>query len=145
MAPLCPVCDGPVPSSNRRYCSRGCQFAGMQQLQIEAWLAGDFNPPHAGEGRIPDDIKRWWLTTYGEQCMNCGWTKRREVDGRIPLTWDHVDGDCSNNRRENLRLLCPNCHALTSTYGSLNKVSRRKRWGIHNGRATSSYAVATEP
>ena len=36
MAPLCPVCDGPVPSSNRRYCSRGCQFAGMQQLQMAA-------------------------------------------------------------------------------------------------------------
>ena len=140
--PLCPVCDGPVPASNRRYCSRDCQFAGTQQLQIDAWLGGHFNPPHAGEGRIPDYIKRWWLNTFGEQCVGCGWAKRREADGRIPLTWDHVDGDCSNNRRENLRLLCPNCHALTSTYGSLNKVSRRKRWGLHNGRTSNSIAAA---
>lgn len=42
--------------------------------------------------------------------------------------------DCSNNRRGNLRLLCPSCHALTDTYGSFNKESRRKRWGLHNGR-----------
>jgi hypothetical protein len=124
-----------VPPSNRRYCSQGCQFAGTQQRQIEAWLAGDSNPPHAGEGRIPDYLKRWWLATYGEKCGQCGWAVRRRADGRIPLTWDHVDGDCSNNRFGNIRLLCPNCHALTDTYGSLNKSSRRKRWGLHNGRA----------
>jgi hypothetical protein len=35
----------------------------------------------------------------------CGWRGRRPKDGRIPRTWDHIDGDCSNNRFENLRLL----------------------------------------
>jgi len=56
------------------------------------------------------------------------------------LTWDHVDGDCSNSRRENLRLVCPNCHALTDTYGSLNyQNSRRKRWGLHNWRTKRPY------
>jgi hypothetical protein len=29
---------------------------------------------------------------------------------------DHVNGDRSDDRRENLRLLCPNCHAITSTW-----------------------------
>ena len=51
------------------------------------------------------------------------------MDGRIPLTWDHMDGDCTNNRRQNLRLLCPKCQALTDTYGSLNVRSRRTRLG----------------
>lgn len=37
-----------------------------------------------------------------------------------PLTLhvDHVDGDWSNNKIENLRFLCPNCHSQTSTFGS---------------------------
>jgi hypothetical protein len=108
----------------RRY--RAAAHRGMDQRQ--------YNPPHAGEGRVPAYIKRWWLATYGERCFQCGWAVRRTADGRVPLTWDHVDGDCSNNRRDNLRLLCPNRHALTDTYGSLNKVSRRRRWGFrHQG------------
>ena len=129
VAPPCVVCGAAVPQSNRRYCSHECYFADSEQRLIDSWLAGEFNPPHAGEGRIPEYIKRWWLATHRERCFICGWAERRKADGRIPLTWDHVDGDCSNNRFGNLRLLCPNCHALTDTYGSLNKTSRRKRWG----------------
>lgn len=35
---------------------------------------------------------------------------------KISLHLDHINGDRTNNRIENLRLLCPNCHSLTSTY-----------------------------
>lgn len=114
----CVVCKEPVPQHNRRYCSNTCQKVDTQERWVAAWLAGEFNPPHGGEGRVPEYIKRWWFATFGEQCLECGWAKRRRIDGRIPLTWDHIDGDCSNNRRVNLRLLCPSCHALTDTYGS---------------------------
>lgn len=34
----------------------------------------------------------------------------------ILLELEHIDGDKSNNQLENLTLLCPNCHALTSTW-----------------------------
>ena len=39
----------------------------------------------------------------------------------------HIDGDCTNNKMENLQLLCPNCHSLTSNFGSLNKNSKRSQ------------------
>ena len=38
----------------------------------------------------------------------------------IPLELDHIDGDKGNNSKENSRLLCPNCHALTPTYKGKN-------------------------
>lgn len=39
----------------------------------------------------------------------------------IPLELDHVDGDSSNEVKENVRLLCPNCHAQTPTYKARNR------------------------
>ncbi len=42
----------------------------------------------------------------------------------MPLELDHVNGDPTDNRLENLRILCPNCHALTDNYRGRN-IGRR--------------------
>lgn len=60
---------------------------------------------------------------FEARCCACG---RYEWMGRrIPLELDHVDGDRSNNLLDNLRLLCPNCHALTPTYRGRNVATHR--------------------
>lgn len=53
-------------------------------------------------------------------CEICSWAKV-SVDGRIPLELDHINGDRHDNRIENLRILCPNCHSLQSTHRGKNK------------------------
>lgn len=53
-------------------------------------------------------------------CELCGWCQQ-SVDGRIPVELDHINGDHSDNRLENLRILCPNCHSLQSTHRGKNK------------------------
>lgn len=39
---------------------------------------------------------------------------------------DHIDGDSTNHKLENLRMLCPNCHSQTETYASRNREKYRK-------------------
>lgn len=58
------------------------------------------------------------------KCEECGWAQTSE-DGRIPIELDHINGDRYDNRLENLRILCPNCHSLKPTHRGRNKATRR--------------------
>lgn len=54
------------------------------------------------------------------ECELCGWSQKAS-DGRIPVELDHINGDRYDNRLENLRILCPNCHSLQATHRGKNK------------------------
>ena len=67
------------------------------------------------------------LRTYVEayevipyRCSSCGCDGNWN-GGTIKLQLDHINGDNTDNRRENLRYLCPNCHSMTETFGGRNK------------------------
>jgi hypothetical protein len=59
-------------------------------------------------------MKTILIRERGHKCENC---QLEKWQGQlIPLELDHVSGDRTNNTKENLRLLCCNCHALTPTW-----------------------------
>lgn len=62
------------------------------------------------------------------RCAICGCV---EWQGRtLSLELDHINGINNDNRIENLRFLCPNCHSQTTTYGSRNQQKNDSEYEI---------------
>ncbi|MEU5805782.1 HNH endonuclease signature motif containing protein [Streptomyces sp. NPDC047718] len=76
--------------------------------------------------RVQSEHLKQALRSLGvaDRCHACG-TEPTWQGYPLPLEVDHVDGDWRNNRPENLRLLCPNCHSTTDTYRGRAKGRRR--------------------
>lgn len=59
------------------------------------------------------------------KCEICGCPG--EWNGKpLTLQVDHINGINNDHRLKNLRLLCPNCHSQTKTFGSKNIKQQRK-------------------
>jgi Zn finger protein HypA/HybF involved in hydrogenase expression len=54
------------------------------------------------------------------KCVNCN--NIGEWDNKfLSLHLDHINGNNKDDRLENLRFLCPNCHSQTTTYSGKNR------------------------
>jgi len=112
-------------SNSSKYCSSNCSAKARSQAVVNQWKK-DPDSATVEQGLSPS-IRRHLIREANFKCSQCGWGEVNPTTGKVPLEVDHIDGDCYNNRAENLRVLCPNCHSLTPTYRALNKSSRSYR------------------
>lgn len=120
---------------NGRFCSNSCR----QRFVIQEWLAGRRSGTTPGGG-VETAIR---LFLFEEQKGACDRCKRAVWMGvPIPLELEHRDGNHLNNDRSNVCLLCPNCHGLTSTYGSKNRGKGRPQRKKYSDRLAAALKKA---
>jgi hypothetical protein len=111
---------------NNKYCSSSCSAEHRSNQHIQKWIDGIWDGSMVN-GELSPSIRKFLLAEAKYKCSECGWDKINPTTGVVPLEVDHVDGVSTNNERNNLKVLCPNCHSLTPTYKSLNKTGRAWR------------------
>lgn len=69
------------------------------------------------------------LAIFREECACCGYAERRITDDTVPLLLDHINGDKTDHRVENLQMLCLNCYYQQS--GNPFKEDKEQFWNYN--------------
>jgi|AMWB02.1.fsa_nt_gi hypothetical protein len=102
---LCVSCGEPTIRNNK-YCS-ACISIRIYNITTDISTA-----------KTDRTRKSILLKTRKHECEICKTSKWKDLP--ISLELHHIDGDSDNNIESNLQLICPNCHAQTSTYKGAN-------------------------
>ncbi len=127
----CPTCNLESRRAGK-YCSMTCASEPKRKEKIKLWLAGKHNGMR-GKTSTAYWIKSYLIEERGEKCERCTWAETNPFTGKIPIELSHKDDDFTNNKIENLELLCPSCHSLTKGYKGANKKSGRPRAKYYRG------------
>lgn len=119
----CKTCGKESKVSHQKmnvYCSNACSAEGKLLESIE----------RAKKGLVKErpTLRKVLARLNGYACECCGIS---EYNG-LPLTLqvDHKNGLANDNSIDNLRLICPNCHSQSDTFGGRNKGQGRASLGM---------------
>lgn len=90
-------------------------------------------------------VKRYLVRTklIEYKCAGCG--NDGEWNGKeLSLQLDHINGINNDNRLENLRFLCPNCHSQTETFSGKHKSLSSKTNNLKNSKNEKNIALELE-
>ncbi len=136
---LCLYCSTPIEFECRlvnKFCNHSCRARFINpisrnthcvdkgKLQKEKRLERF----RCGEIHERPTLKKYLVAERGWSCELC--EQSTWFGNPIPLEIDHINGFANNNTPDNLRLLCPNCHAIQPTSKGKNRGSGRKSLGL---------------
>jgi 5-methylcytosine-specific restriction endonuclease McrA len=107
-----------------KYCSNKCQ--------------GDYSVKQkfTKDSKWHQNMSTYLRDKRGSKCEVCGITNHNGKP--IVMHVDHIDGDRTNNIFENLKVICPNCHSQTKTWGVRNVSEAGRQRMIEGGKHFAS-------
>jgi len=116
----CAFCEKPFVTKGRpqKHCSRACANRNRRGIKYDG--SNKYN-----NYSTVQRLRNYVIERDGEKCLWC--ELGIEWQGKpLQLQLDHIDGNRENNKLENLRLLCPNCHKKTKTWAKKKGSTSRK-------------------
>lgn len=114
------------PGKTNLFCSNSCRNKYKDQEYLNKWKKGEVDATTKGF-TIYECVRRYIFEKNNNCCESCGKAYVNPYTNKSILQIHHKDGNCLNNKEENLQLLCPNCHAMTENFGSRNKNGNKER------------------
>jgi hypothetical protein len=128
----CQFCGEVFLFEKYQQCGVHARDCMTKEEKIKIWLEGKHDGKR-GKTQTATWIREYVLDFFDNKCCLCGWGEINPYTLKIPLELNHKDGDYSNNKIENLEILCPNCHSLTVSYKGANKKEGRPRSKYYRG------------
>ena len=101
----------------------GNAYNTIRKLSFQAGLITEEDLKEVKKGRN-DTKRKKFIEENDHICMICGISQWN--NNHISLQLDHIDGNQENEDRNNLRLLCPNCHSQTPTHSQMKNICEEK-------------------
>ncbi len=121
----CAWCGKPLTERAQRslkYCNMRCFKECRTQKQrlaidrdIDKWERNEWT-----NKKLTPVLRTYIMAKVQNWCQLCGWDMVNLFSGSTTLHVHHKDGNSTNHKKENIIVICPNCHSLTKTYCGLN-------------------------